>query len=235
MQQSKHKNNDSNKGCIILFAILVYIGLFLIGPWHYYSELEREDELGILMHDYITGLDSAEWDNEILRVCLTGRIDGEDGYIYIEMTSDLIYELSIDGYAQEGAFRNVIELERLSYKNKCPKFAKQKFITININNGLMNKYYDYKHMKGYLLSYETSKYYLQSKTDDIGVNLHRSYFGVYVKNKDGDMMAWFKVNGSYHKEINADAFDCTWALIKDFVTMPYQWFAMIVYVSGGIG
>ena len=224
-----------HKTALSIFAV-VYPVMFLIGPWHFYGELKHVDEQGLYFRDIIDGLVGAAWDDQTFRACLKGRIDGEPGEIYVETETEKIYQQSIKNF--EGSdFRRVIALPRSQYDKSCKLFKSGEY-------QLKKEYFDFTgdsyhigDVQKDLLNLKNRNYFLLKLSRDQGVNRYTNYFGVYEKTKTdaGDRLAWFALKGVYHKKVTPSAFDYFLVLVKDFFTMPYQWVAMFIYASGGIG
>ena len=75
---------------VIIIVASIYTILFLIGPWYYYGEVKHRAEKGITLKDNINKVISAHWDEQKLKICLQGRIDGESGEIFFELESEKI-------------------------------------------------------------------------------------------------------------------------------------------------
>ena len=215
-------------------SAVVYTLLFLIGPWHFYGDLKHEAEKGIYLKDNIDGLVGAAWDDKKFMVCLKGRIDGEKGEIHVETKTETIYQQSIRDN-KSNKFRNIVALSRNQYEKTCKLFKSEEFQLKKEYFDFTGDSYNVGRVQKDLLNLKNRNYFLLKLSRDQGVNRYNNYFGVYEKTDAGEKMAWFALKGVYHKKVRPTAFDYFIALVKDFFTMPYQWVAMFIYASGGIG
>ena len=222
-----------HKTALSIFAV-VYTLMFLIGPWHFYGELKGRAVRGISLEDEPTGLVGAAWDDQTFRACLKGRIDGEEGDIYLELKSKRIDRQSVRHDAAH-PFKNIIALPRNQYDKGCKLFTSEEFQLEQGYFHLTDKYYHIGNVKKDLVALKNGNYILLKLSRDEGGNLYNNYFGVYQKTDTGDRLAWFELKGVIHQKFNPSAFDYFLALVKDFFTMPYQWVMMFIYASGGIG
>ena len=220
---------------VIIIVASIYTILFLIGPWYYYGEVKHRAEKGITLKDNINKVISAHWDEQKLKICLQGRIDGEPGEIFFELESEKIKQKSIGKFEIDGEFREIINLPRSQYSDKCKTITNDNYITVKDYFQISGDSYSLKTIKKQMSNSVNGSYILLTLSRDIGYNRYKNKIAIYEKNNSEGRLAWFSLKGVYHKKINPSIFDYVIAVVKDYLTVFYQWFNMIEYLRGGIG
>lgn len=220
---------------VIIIVASIYSIFFLIGPWHYYDEVKHRAVKGKYLKDNINKVISAHWDEQKLIICLQGRIDGEPGEIFFELESEKIKQKSIGKFEIDGEFREIINLSRSEYSDKCKPIKNDNYITVKDYFQISNDSYSLKTIKKQMSNSVNGSYILLKLSRDIGYNRYKNKIAIYEKNNSEGRLAWFALKGVYHKNINPYIFDYVIAVVKDYLTMFYQWYHMIEYLRGGIG